>query len=225
MVFLGFLLLLLTILPVLWVNFVMKKYDRLLVKMPFNGLEFGNEILQENGLKNVRIEKTTVADHYDLNEKKVKVHGSRLSRKSLTSISIVCHEIGHAIQHDQKYKPLLRRNEIVKNTSWLINLSSLVIYMGFPILITTGSFHLIKICIGLFIFSTLLSTFIHLMTLDVELDASFNKAFPIIQKKVPPQYHKACRSILKAAAFTYVIGVFRNILSLRFLWMLISRIR
>ena len=225
MFFLGLLLLLLTFLPIVWVNFIMKKYDKLLINMPFDGLEFGREVLQENGLNNVKIEKTSVADHYDLNEKKVKVLESRLFRKSLTSISIVCHEIGHAIQHKQKYKPLLRRNTIVKKTSWLINLTNLIIYVGLPIILTTGSFYLIKLCIGLFLLSAVLSTLIHIVTLDVELDASFNKAFPIIQKKVPVQYHEACRSILKAAALTYVVGIFRNIFSLRFIWMLISRIR
>ena len=38
-------------------------------------------------------------------KKKIKVSEERLSKKSLTAISIVCHEIGHAIQHHEKYKP------------------------------------------------------------------------------------------------------------------------
>ncbi len=66
---------------------------------------------------------------------------------------------------------------------------------------------------------------IHLITLEVELDASFNRALPIIKTKVPEEYHDACQSILKAAAFTYVIGVIRNFVSLRFIWLLLSRIR
>ncbi|GIR78976.1 MAG: hypothetical protein CM15mP81_04860 [Alphaproteobacteria bacterium] len=41
-------------------------------------------------------------------------------------------------------------------------------------------------------------------------DASFNRALPILKEKVPKEYHKACRSILLAAAFTYVIGTIRN---------------
>ena len=57
------------------------------------------------------------------------------------------------------------------------------------------------------------------------MDASFNKALPILIEKDPPEYHEACRSILKAAAFTYIIGVIRNFISIRFIWLLLSRIR
>ena len=47
-----------------------------------------------------------------LNEKKVRVLDERLNKKSITAISIVCHEIGHAIQHAENYKPLEQRNKI-----------------------------------------------------------------------------------------------------------------
>ena len=60
---------------------------------------------------------------------------------------------------------------------------------------------------------------------EVELDASFNKAFPIIKQKIPKEYHKSCHSILRAAAFTYVVGVLKNIISLRVVWSVLSKIR
>ena len=51
------------------------------------------------------------------------------------------------------------------------------------------------------------------------------KAMPIIKKKIPAVYHDSCRSILRAAAFTYVVGVFKNLISLRMIWTVLSRIR
>ena len=60
-----------SVLPMLWLNYVFKKNDTILEKMPFNGLEFGNLILKEKGLQNVMIEQTKIGDHYDLNEKKL----------------------------------------------------------------------------------------------------------------------------------------------------------
>ena len=54
--------------------------------MPFTGLEFGETILNEIGLNDVKIEKSLSVDHYDLSEKKVKVTEDRLSKKSLTAI-------------------------------------------------------------------------------------------------------------------------------------------
>ena len=59
---------------------------------------------------------------------------------------------------------------------------------------------------------------VHLVTLDVELDASFNRAMPILQKKIPQEYHSACRSILRVCAFTYVIGSLTSILNVRYIW-------
>ena len=215
----------LSILPMAWLNYVFKKNDAILINMPFNGLEFGETILNEIGLNDVKIEKSLTVDHYDLSEKKVKVTKDRLSKKSLTAISIVCHEIGHAIQHKQKYKPLEQRTTLVKNTAWISQLGSALLMVGIPTILATGSYNLIKVCLVLVLLSLLIGVAVHLITLEVELDASFNKALPIIKGKVPSEYHDACESILKAAAFTYVIGVVRNFVSLRFIWLLLSRIR
>ena len=215
----------LSILPMAWLNYVFKKNDEILVNMPFTGLEFGETILNEIGLNDVKIEKSLTVDHYDLSEKKVKVTEDRLSKKSLTAISIVCHEIGHAIQHKQKYKPLEQRTTLVKNTAWISQLGSGLLMFGIPTILATGSYNLIKVCLLLVLLSLLIGIVVHLITLEVELDASFNKALPIIKDKVPSEYHNACESILKAAAFTYVIGVVRNFISLRFIWLLLSRIR
>ena len=65
--------------------------------MPFTGFEFGRELLQEHNLNDVQIEGTKLGDHYDLINKKVMVLEDRLGKKSLTSITIICHEIAHAI--------------------------------------------------------------------------------------------------------------------------------
>ena len=211
--------------PVIWLNYVFKKNDKILINMPFNGLEFGNNILNELGLNNVKIEQSLIGDHYDLLEKKVKVSESRLSKKSLTAISVVCHEIGHAIQHNENYKPLEQRTKIVKYTAWISQLGSGLLLMGFPTIFATGSFSLIKICLVFVLISLFIGIIVHLVTLEVEFDASFKRALPIIKEKVPKEYHDACHSVLKAAALTYVIGVIRNFVSLRFVWLLLSKIR
>ena len=211
--------------PIIWYNYIFKKNDKILINMPFTGFEFGQELLQEHNLNDVQIEATKLGDHYDLINKKVMVLEDRLAKKSLTSITIICHEIAHAIQHKENYKPLKRRNVIIRNTSWITQLGSGILLIGFPIIFATGSYGFIKICLAIAAFSLLISALIHIITLDVEIDASFNKAYPIIKQKVPVEYHQACRSILLAAALTYVIGVFRSFFSLRFIWMLITRMR
>ena len=219
------LFILISFIPVIWVNYVFKKNDTILPNMPFNGYEFGEQIIEELKLRNVRIEKTLIGDHYDLIEKKVKVHEDRFTRKSLTSISVICHEIGHAIQHAENYTPLITRTKLVKNTQWINKISTLIIYTGLPVIFATGSIPLIKLCAVIILLSMFIGLFIHLVTLEVELDASFNKAFPILKRKVPEVYHDSCYTILRAAAFTYVIGVFKNVISLRMIWSIFSKIR
>jgi Zn-dependent membrane protease YugP len=211
--------------PVIWLNYVFHKNDQILINMPFTGLEFGKLILKDYGLTEVKIEKSLSVDHYDLLEKKVKVTQERLSKKSLTAISIVCHEIGHAIQHKEKYKALEQRTSLVKNTAWISQIGSSILLIGIPTILATGYYPLIKVCLLLALLSLLIGIIVHLITLEVELDASFNKALPILIEKVPPEYHDSCKSILRAAAFTYVIGVVRNFVSLRFIWLMLSRVR
>ena len=214
-----------SVLPMLWLNYVFKKNDTILEKMPFNGLEFGNLILKEKGLQNVMIEQTKIGDHYDLNEKKVFVLDERLNKKSITAISIVCHEIGHLIQHAENYKPLEQRNKIVKNTAWITSIGSGILYMGIPTIFATGATSLIKVCLIITLLSMIIGVLIHLITLDVEFDASFNRALPILKEKFLRNTIKLADQFFLAAAFTKRDWHNKNFLSLRYIWMLLTRLR
>ena len=48
----------LSILPMAWLNYIFKKNDATLINMPFTGLEFGETVLNEIGLNDVKIEKS-----------------------------------------------------------------------------------------------------------------------------------------------------------------------
>ena len=213
------------VLPKIWLNNALKRNDEILESMPFTGLEFGELVLKENVLEGVKITDTDLGDHYDLENQEVRVLEERLSKKSITAISVVAHEIGHAIQHKEKYKPLEQRTKLVKSTSWISRLGGGVLYSGIPIILATGSPGLIKIFFFIVFLSVIISALVHLITLNVEMDASFNRALPILKEKVPAEYLSGCRSVLRAAAFTYVIGALTSFLSLRYLWLLISRLR
>ena len=207
--------------PGMWVNYTLNKHNDILPNMPFSAKEFGEELLKEKGLDDVKIETTKEGDHYDLIDKAVRVETSRLDRKSLTSITVMCHEIGHAIQHKEKYPPLERRYKIAKVTNLLTKLSTGIAYIGIPTIVATGALPLIRVCLIVVFASILISMIVHLMTLDVELDASFKRAMPILEKKIPEEYHSASKSILRVCAFTYVIASLTSILKVRNLWMLV----
>jgi len=210
--------------PGLWVNYTLNKHDDVLSNMPFTAKEFGLNLLKELDLENVKIEDTKIGDHYDPNSKTVRVKPDRLDKKSITSITVMCHEIGHAIQHKENYPPLIRRQKIITKTAWLNKISSLLLYAGIPAILATGALPFIRVCV-LIIFASILITMIsHLITLDVELDASFKRAMPILEKKIPVEYHSSCKSILRVCAFTYVIGSLTSILNLRNVWFLLRAV-
>ena len=87
------------VLPRVWLNSSMKRNDEILENMPFTGLEFGELLLKENHLDNVSIAETDLGDHYDLENEEVRVLEDRLNKKSITAISIICHEIGLSLIH------------------------------------------------------------------------------------------------------------------------------
>ena len=225
MVVFLFFFLIFFLLPKFWLSYSMKKGDKELINMPFNAEEFGKLILKENDLSGVKIEETQAVDHYDLNDRTVRVKEGRLEKKSLTSLTIVCHEIGHAIQHNEEYEPLVQRTNLVEKTQWISRLGGVILYSALPLILATGSFGFIKLSLLLVICSVLVGVLIHLITLNVEIDASFNRAMPILKEKIPEEYHAQCNNVLKAAAFTYVIGALTSFLSLRYIWLLLSRVR
>ena len=210
--------------PTLWVKYTLGKHNDDLPNMPYTALEFGNKLLKEKELNDVKIEDTNIGDHYDPNTKKVKVEPHRLDKKSITSITVMCHEIGHAIQHKENFPPLIRRQIIISKTEWLNKLSSLLLYGGFPLIFATGALPFIRICVIIIFASILINMIAHLITLDVELDASFKRAMPILEKKIPEEYHSSCKSILRVCAYTYVCASLTSILDVRKLWFLLRAV-
>ena len=57
-------------LPSLWVNYILKKYNKILPDMPFTGRELGKKILEEEKITNVSINPIKQLDHYNPKEKK-----------------------------------------------------------------------------------------------------------------------------------------------------------
>ena len=210
--------------PMLWLRYIFHKYDNVMENMPFNGREFGELILNEAGIRDVKIINTPIFDHYNVREKQVSVLQRRLTRRSLTSLTIVCHEIGHAIQHHERYKPLEYRTKVVELVGFCGKILGAISLFAMPFFLSTSGVSFLKLGATILAAMIGIGLIIHLMTIGVELDASFNRAMPIIREKIPADYHSACRSVLLAAALTYVAGVAANLLSLRFFWILFSRL-
>ena len=182
--------------------------------MPFTGKELGLKLLKENKLDNVLIEPFKQVDHYNPLEKKVRISEEKLNKKSITSIAVVAHEIGHAIQDKENYKPLLLRQKLIEKTIIFQRVGSFLLIIGLPSIFAITKSPFITFLAAILIMGCLsTNVVIHLITLPVEFDASFKRALPILQKYVPNENMRQCRSVLRAAAFTYlaqsIVSIFR----------------
>jgi len=182
--------------------------------MPFTGNQLGKKLLQENNLENVLIEPIKQVDHYNPLKKKVHISEDKLHKKSITSIAVVAHEIGHAIQDKENYKPLLLRQKLIEKTMIFQRIGSFLLIIGLPSIFAITKSPFITFIAAIIIMGCLsTNVLIHLITLPVEFDASFKRALPILQKYVPKENMRQCRSVLRAAAFTYlaqsIVSIFR----------------
>ena len=198
----------------MWVTNVLKKNNKILPDMPFTGKELGLKLIKESKLDNVLIESIHQADHYNPIEKKVRISQDKLNKKSITSIAVVAHEIGHAIQDKENYKPLLLRQKLIEKTIIFQRIGSFLLIIGLPSIFAITKSPFITFLAAILIMGCLsTNVVIHLITLPVEFDASFKRALPILQKYVPKENMRQCRSVLRAAAFTYlaqsIVSIFR----------------
>ena len=200
--------------PSLWVNYTLKKYNKFLPDMPFTGKELGDKILQEQNISNVLIKSIKQMDHYNPIEKKIHIGEDKINKKSITSIAVVVHEIGHAIQDKENYKPLKLRQTLVEKTLIFQRLGSFLLFIGLPSIFAFTKSPFITFIAAIIIMGCLsTNVLIHFITLPVEFDASFKRALPILQKYVPKANMHQCKSVLRAAAFTYlaqsIVSIFR----------------
>ena len=200
--------------PNLWVQHILRKNNRVLTDMPFTGRELGEKILHEQQITNVSIKSIKQMDHYNPIEKKIHIGEDKLNKKSITSIAVVAHEIGHAIQDKENYKPLIMRQKLIEKTMIFQRIGSFLLVIGLPSIFAFTKSPVITFIAAMIIMGCLsTNVLIHLITLPVEFDASFKRALPILQKYVPKENMKQCRSVLRAAALTYlaqsIVSIFR----------------
>ncbi|MGB5717372.1 MAG: zinc metallopeptidase, partial [Gammaproteobacteria bacterium] len=122
----------------------------------------------------------------------------------------------HAIQHQRKEPKLALRHRLVKLAQTTQQLGAGAMFL-LPVALAitrAPSAGLVMGAIGLGSMAS--ATLVHLVTLPVELDASFGKALPILNAGhyIQPGDEPAVRRVLRAAAWTYVAGSLASLLNL-----------
>ena len=211
------LLLVLIIGPQWWAKYTFRRYSEALPRIPGSGGELARHLLDQFGMPDVAVEKTRPGgDHYDPEQHAVRLSPDNYDHNSLTAVAVAAHEVGHAIQHQRNERKLALRHRLVKLAQTTQQVGAGVMFLlPMALLVTRApSAGLIMGAIGLG--SMAIATLVHLVTLPVELDASFGKALPILNagRYIQPGDETAVRRVLRAAAFTYVASSLASLLNL-----------
>lgn len=202
--------------PALWARGVLKWYDQERPDFPGSGGELARHLLDEGELREVKVEATKVGDHYDPSDKAVRLLPTNHDGRSLTAVVTAAHEVGHALQDRDGYGPLRTRTRLIQSTHAIQRAGSAIIFGTMILSAVVRAPSLALLGIGAGIVTLAISVVIHLVTLPVEFDASFNRAMPILDKDgyLPKQDLPAARRILRACALTYVAASLADLLNL-----------
>ncbi len=189
-----------------------RKYSQVRSYQGLTGAEVARRILDLNGLNNVNIEETRgmLSDNYDPRAKVLRLSPEVYQGNSLASAGVAAHEVGHALQDEQGYAFLQVRSAMVPSVqigSWL---GPIIFIIGFLVQGALGT-PLMWVGVGLFAATALFA----LVTLPVELDASRRaKQWLTDVGLVNNQEIAGVRSVLNAAALTYVAAAIQAISTL-----------
>ena len=211
--------------PGIWVRKVMSRYSSPEDRYDGTGGELARPLLDSQDLQHVKVEETPKGDHYDPQEKVIRLTPEKLNGHSLTAITVAAHEVGHALQDARGYAPLKIRTQLIMLTQPVQRLGAGIL-MAAPLIGVLTRAPQVSLLMVLGGFMSLgATTLVHLVTLPTELDASFNRALPLLEKgnvlKSVDLPH--ARRLLKAAALTYLSASLASLLNIARWWALLRR--
>ena len=186
-----------------------KKYKSVRTINGYTGENIARMILDSAGLYDVPVVEVRgeLTDHYDPVSRQIRLSTEVFHRASIASAGVAAHEVGHAIQHAQAYKPLVLRTSIAKAVNFSSQASIIIFMLGllFSIPMLTN--------LGIIFFTV--AVFYQLVTLPVEFNAS-SRALKLLEARgiLYDKEVDGSRNVLSAAALTYVAATLMAVLQL-----------
>ena len=176
------------------------KYSRVSVNL--TGAEAAKQVLEQNGVWDVRIEKVAgnLSDHYDPKSNVIRLSEGVYSASTTAAVGVAAHEAGHAVQYAKKYGLIKLRMAIIPVCNIGSQLSMPLVMLGF--------IFNFSILINLGIIFFILALLFQVVTLPVEFNAS-SRALKGIRdgNLLSGENYKGAKRVLSAAAFTYVAAL------------------
>lgn len=186
-----------------------RKYKTVKTMNGYTGEQIARMMLDEAGLYDIPVLVTNgeLSDHYDPSKRIVKLSHDVFYGNSIAAAGIAAHEIGHAIQHKEQYKPLVLRTSVATGVNFASQMSIVLFMLGIffsiPQLTT----------IGIIFFSA--AVIYQLITLPVEFNAS-HRALNVLENRgiLFGNEVDGAKKVLGAAAMTYVAAALMSITQL-----------
>ena len=197
------------------VSSTFNRYLQTPLRNPMTGEAAARRILDANGLYHVKIRQVPgkLSDHYDPRNQTVNLSPEVFSGTSVSSVSVACHECGHAIQHKEAYGPLALRSFLVPVTNFASGLAIPLFLIGLFVGIQGLEI------IGILFFAC--AVFFQCVTLPVEFNASSRAIAQMEMTGIIGSEEKgAAQKVLSAAALTYVASMLVSLMELLRLVML-----
>lgn len=154
-----------------------------------------------------------LSDHYDPGHRALRLSPDVYDGRSVASIAVAAHEVGHAIQHARQYAFLQFRSKMVPVTmfgsnSWIYMFIAGMLFQAQPLMTA-----------GIVLFA--ITVIFQLVTLPVEFDASSRAKAVLADTGIVANQEEAdgVATVLRAAAMTYVASALTAIATLLYLLM------
>lgn len=194
------------------------KYSKVKNERGITGREAARYLLDKHGLSNIDVVETSgyLTDHYDPRSKVIRLSRSVYNDTSIAAVSVACHECGHAIQDKEGYTFLKIRSALVP----IVNFSSYAGYFAILFGCLFGALNLI----WLGILAEVVILLFQVITLPVEVDAS-KRALQELEnaKFLNSNELKHGKTMLTAAALTYVASIATTIIQILRLFLMFGR--
>jgi len=204
-----------------YVKHAYSKWSKVRATSGLTGQQAAERLMSAGGLYGVKI--NTIAgqmtDHYDPRNKTLNLSQGVANQPSVAALAIAAHELGHAMQDADDYFPLRLRGALVPMVNIGSNLGWILIMIGLFINLTELAW------LGVIFFA--LGAVFALATLPVEFDASARAKRLLADSGIVNQGDElsGVKSVLNAAALTYVAALVTAILQILYYVTLIGRRR
>lgn len=195
-----------------------KKYAKVRSASGLTGAQAAEMILRRNGVVGVSVQHVAgeLTDHYDPARGVVNLSDATYNSTSVAAIGVAAHECGHVMQHEQGYLPLKIRTALVPVANIGSNVGIWIVMLGVILGLNST-----LAMIGVYLFS--FGVLFQLVTLPVEFNAS-SRALTMLQEygMLGQTELQGSKSVLSAAAMTYVASAAASVLQLLRLLMIVN---